>query len=887
MQKNIKRLCLGFLLILAFTTNTVWANTIFNIVPDTTSETIDPLGPGIGTPITYTVTNTTTKTISQINLTPLFQSTANPSSTTLHNDHCTNATLAPSANCTFQIDLQRDGQPTSFFLRPKVCGANNLLCSVPTENNVAQVFVPPPTPPTITGLVPSLTNRSFINIFTTKNLQITFSLRIQPSTVSSSTVNLSPAGSNNNLITSCSTTDNLTFTCPLSSTLINNQQYTLTISTGVTATNSGMLAQPYTVSFLTAGLIAGDGQNNNYFVNSANNILSVSTGGSNFTAATFAIGSPTGITDLIAGDAKGRMYFTTSTNQIWQNTITSNSIVFVSDASTARVYSCTVNTNGTFNTCTATTGFATPLLMALNPANTFLYVTNNASQVLVCPINTNGSLGSCVGAGFTATPNSSIIINPAGTVAYITALGTGVNYCTIGTGGALSNCTAANLGFTDSNSLAIDPAGANLYTNTLSNELASCPILPGGGFGSCVVYAPTLGAINSLAVNPDGTFLYVANGSNIDYCSINGGVITVPCTAVTETFLAEGLSINPAGTVLYAATNSTTVQACLINSDGSLGTCTSTGSGGATFTRTDGVANFNINTGATTGIPTSFTHPTVGTTGNIVALGGGASNANMYFATDMGQLWRNSAGGTFAQVTLGSTPTGTITQIVSDGVSNFCFITSTSQLWCGTGTTFTHIIPGFTGNIISLAGTINSVSTSATPISFYTDTNQVWQQHSVGATTFDLATSLSGLTGDIVQMSTDGLLNTYVITSTNQVWRSASNGAYALTTLTGTPSGAPVGMAGIAGYTYFSNFGASSLWQSTYGNGPFTPLTIAYLGLISGYAGQFGNYITNPGTGFYYTAFVDTNNETWGSMPTTATQPPFLTQGSFALLTHP
>jgi DNA-binding beta-propeller fold protein YncE len=89
--------------------------------------------------ITYTVTNNTISTISKLIIDPSYQIRRQSSGISLQNDHCSNATLAGNASCTFQVLVNGSNASGSFTLSPRVCGFGGTVCSQPVSSNRVSV----------------------------------------------------------------------------------------------------------------------------------------------------------------------------------------------------------------------------------------------------------------------------------------------------------------------------------------------------------------------------------------------------------------------------------------------------------------------------------------------------------------------------------------------------------------------------------------------------------------------------------------------------------------------------------------------------------------------------------------------------------------------------
>lgn len=174
------------------------------------------------------------------------------------------------------------------------------------------------------------------------------------------------------------------------------------------------------------------------------------------------------------------------------------------------IYSCPINSNGSLDTCIASSPQTNPKGIALNPANTQVYTGNDAAPMQLCSINSNGIVtGSCtsLSSSVFAQPYG-VAINAAGTLAYITDLGFGddrMGYCTINqTNGVFTAC----------------------FLNTITN-------LPGIATG--------------VALNPANTFLYLTGvditDTTVTYCSVNSSDGSLSACATTGSGISGALGI--------------------------------------------------------------------------------------------------------------------------------------------------------------------------------------------------------------------------------------------------------------------------------------------------------------------------------------------------------
>jgi hypothetical protein len=561
------------------------AKAVFNITPSLINITI-PSG-GSAT-VSYSVVNNTSKTVNQIGVNPAYQTNGNPAGITLQNDTCSGATLIPKATCAFTTFISGANQPSSFILRPRVCGYNGVVCSVPLGGNEVTVGVTAaPAAPISTGVSVTSVNPSNTSVaVTTNQIVINFNTAMNPSTLNSTSVSVVQNGTSTNLISSCTpSAGGTSFACFMNASLANNVQYNVTVNTQALATSGKALSPAFTTSFFTQALIAGDGTTHTYYVNSSN-AVSISTSGGTFTPITFSSGSPTGTVILIAGNGNGNMFFATSTNQIWQN-----------------------SAGGAFSASTVTSGPFTGNIVQLGGSGSTgsMYFATSTGQVW----------GGQNGAAFA----QSTIIGGAvsGTISQITGDGVSVacflttanqTYCgffnsfTLNTfsGGTLSGNIIRLTGIVNATS----PIDVSFYTS--SNQLW-VQSNPGGNVFNLATFT---------GGQPSGIIQQMASNGN-------GGISFVTTTNQTWDNGAGGSVFSPVantGTIVGQATGMD-------------------GNEGYTYFSTSSNQLFEQST-------TTYAPLSVGFSGGISAFSG--SGGYMYFVTLNNQIWANNLGGTFAQV---------------------------------------------------------------------------------------------------------------------------------------------------------------------------------------------------------------------------------------------
>ena len=192
-----------------------------------------------------------------------------------------------------------------------------------------------------------------------------------------------------------------------------------------------------------------------------------------------------------------------------------------------------------------------PYVVAINPAGTFAYVTNNGGPINsgnVSKINlANDSVSTItVGSG----PNA-VAINAAGTFAYVTnSISGNVSKIDLATDSVVNTISVGS----SPAGVAINPAGTFAYvwrsgwSSVSKIDLATDSVVATISFES---------GVYGMAINPAGTFAYVAVSGG----TTNGNVLKIDLAtdSVVATILVGGLprsvAINSAGTFAYVANN--------------------------------------------------------------------------------------------------------------------------------------------------------------------------------------------------------------------------------------------------------------------------------------------------------------------------------------------
>jgi len=113
-----------------------FAASFFTLIPNTTDIVVSA---GFTAQVTYQVTNTSGAQQSQITYTPNFPDNNGVSIDAGLTDCGT--TLGNGATCDLTLTIQAPNEATTFFLSPRVCTQNGLICSIPTAPNRTKVTV--------------------------------------------------------------------------------------------------------------------------------------------------------------------------------------------------------------------------------------------------------------------------------------------------------------------------------------------------------------------------------------------------------------------------------------------------------------------------------------------------------------------------------------------------------------------------------------------------------------------------------------------------------------------------------------------------------------------------------------------------------------------------
>ena len=226
------------------------------------------------------------------------------------------------------------------------------------------------------------------------------------------------------------------------------------------------------------------------------------------------------------------------------------------------LYRCTLNSNGTLNTCGLTPSSSVPWRYVFDTAfatinsTEYAYVSATSNDGLFtgliyqCKINTDGTLSTCAA---TLTAGSQLWTSP-NSVTFATVNQTAYAYVTDRTN--------------------------NFYQCTLDNNggFNACAITPSSGAPWTQTYGTAFGTINSTQ------YAYVTDTSNVFQCTLDATgkintCVTTPSTKPTS-WHPKGLSVTTVNGTQYAyvtdSASSGNIYQCTLNTNGSLNTCTAT-----------------------------------------------------------------------------------------------------------------------------------------------------------------------------------------------------------------------------------------------------------------------------------------------------------------------
>jgi hypothetical protein len=229
-------------------------------------------------------------------------------------------------------------------------------------------------------------------------------------------------------------------------------------------------------------------------------------------------------------------------------------IVYTVNANLDDVYSCGVSDN-IFTTCETAHQSFQPYGVALDPSNDYLYVSVAASggMIYTCSIGASGVTGSCSSTGPTG------LVYPYA-IAVTTVNGSKYGYIASGNGsGTIEYCSVSGSG-TWNTSCTLTATGFDFLS----------------GFAGIVF-------------GKNNQYAYVLDNSGVHQCTVNSSSGALSgCTLQSATTAGTALGIDPTGSYLYIGTGGDALQTCSINTNGSVTSCSTTGT--ETYPYTLGIA---------------------------------------------------------------------------------------------------------------------------------------------------------------------------------------------------------------------------------------------------------------------------------------------------------
>ena len=277
---------------------------------------------------------------------------------------------------------------------------------------------------------------------------------------------------------------------------------------------------------------------------------------------------------------------------------------YVASGFLGTVYVCSLNPDGSYNTCNTTPSTNVPswqpeaVAFATFSGTQYGYVTTWSDGIVYrCILNADGSFSSCnptipTGSYYTHAEGLSFTTVNNTQYAYVSDDVDSVFYCTLNSDGTFNTCQptpSSNPPTWRPISLTFNTIAGTQYAYVCNADgsVFQCTLNSDGSFNTCNA-TPSSGAPSwtpySLAfATVDGTqFAYVANtNGNLYVCNIHSDGDLYSCNlSPTSGFTVAVEGFN--GTqYIYLGDASSNVEQCSINSDGSLGVCTITPSTGA------------------------------------------------------------------------------------------------------------------------------------------------------------------------------------------------------------------------------------------------------------------------------------------------------------------
>ncbi|MDF1828409.1 MAG: YncE family protein [Legionellaceae bacterium] len=277
-----------------------------------------------------------------------------------------------------------------------------------------------------------------------------------------------------------------------------------------------------------------------------------------------------------------------------------------SSSSNNLLYTCGISFTGSLINCTTPTLGVTlnsPKGLVINPTQTRLYIANQGqNEIDQCDIDKpTGVLSNCTnslantGSGGIDAPKG-MAINPAGTIVYITNQGSNeITKCPVNaiTGQFDNNCTLAsnNPALITPEDITISPDNRFAYVPNqigIPAELYQFDIDPSGSLSNAVLVGQILtDSFKGISLNTQGSMLYLSTASDtttpvptIYQCPITAGSVGT-CTqsasfSGTIGTTPRGIAINSAGNFVYVLSEEpvgTPYAQCSVGTDGLVTTC--------------------------------------------------------------------------------------------------------------------------------------------------------------------------------------------------------------------------------------------------------------------------------------------------------------------------
>jgi Bacterial Ig-like domain (group 2) len=236
-----------------------------------------------------------------------------------------------------------------------------------------------------------------------------------------------------------------------------------------------------------------------------------------------------------------------------------SSILFATSSLNLQVMGCAITNNaGTISistNCTTTNVANEAYGITLDQANTHAYLSYiNSNTVQGCTISGSSlSCGTAVSSGG-GTPEG-IALNPANTMLYVATTG-GIFQCPITSPGVIGTCVSTP-GGSNPSAVAITPNGqfafiGNGRSFTTQGTVTSCSVnSTTGAFSNCNTVIQNFeftAGVFGVAIDPTGTYLFATDGNSVGYvCTISGANVS-GCTSVGDdisgSFGITGLSVH-------------------------------------------------------------------------------------------------------------------------------------------------------------------------------------------------------------------------------------------------------------------------------------------------------------------------------------------------------